>query len=126
MKPWLESCLTKLSGRSKLAEAIRYALGHWIGLSVFLDDGRVELDTNTVERAMRPIALSRKNSLFAGSDEGAEHWAIVASLIESCKLHDVNPATYLTDVITRLVNGHLDSRLNELTPWAWARLQRAN
>jgi hypothetical protein len=125
MKPWLETCLNKLSGRSKLAEAIRYALGHWQGLCVFLEDGRIELDTNPVERAMRPIALGRKNSLFAGSDEGAEHWAIIATLIENCKLHDVNPAAYLTDVITRLINGHLESRLNELTPWAWAKLHRS-
>src|SRR4051794_34288021 len=78
---WLTVQLGRVSGRSNLAEAIRYALRHWTGLVLFLDDGRFELDTNTIERAIRPIALGRKNSLFAGSDGGARHWAIVASLV---------------------------------------------
>jgi hypothetical protein len=68
--------------------------------SVPADDGRIEIDSNTVERSARPIALNRKNALFAGSDEGAENWAVLASLIETCKLHDVNPEAYLTDVLT--------------------------
>lgn len=125
MKLWQETCLLKLPGRGKLAEVIRYALGHWAGLVVFLNDGRVELDTNPVERAMRPIALNRKNSLFAGSDEGAEHWAILATLVENCKLPGINPTVYLTDVLTRLINGHKQSALHELTPWTWARLHAA-
>ena len=119
LKSWLEAQLAKVSGRSPMAGVIRYALTHWEGLTVFLSDGRVELDTNPVERAMRPIALNRKNALFAGSDEGAHHWAILATLVENCKLHGVNPTAYLTDVLTRLVNGHLQSRLGELTPWGW-------
>lgn len=85
-----------------------------------LDDGRTEIDSNTVERSMRPIALNRKNALFADSDEGAENWAMLASLIETCKLHTVNPKAYLTDLLTKLVNGWPNSRLAELTPWAWA------
>jgi IS66 C-terminal element len=68
----------------------------------------------------REIALSRKNALFAGSDGGAEHWAVVASLIESCKLNAVDPQAYRTDVITKIVNGHLNSRIDELLPWAYA------
>ena len=68
---------------------------------------------------MRPIALSRKNSLFAGCDEGAENWAAVASLIETCKLNDVNPQTYFTDLLTRLVNGWPQARIDELMPWCW-------
>lgn len=119
LKNWLEATLHKLPGRSPMAEAIRYSLSRWDGLTWFLEDGRIELDTNPVERAMRPIALNRKNALFAGSDEGAHHWAILASLIECCKLSGANPDAYLTDVLTRLVNGHLQSRLGELTPWAW-------
>lgn len=119
LKVWLEAMLHKVSGRSPMAEAIRYSLSRWDGLTWFLHDGRVELDTNPVERAMRPIALNRKNALFAGSDEGAEHWAILATLIECCKLSGVNPEAYLADVLTRLVGGHLQSRLAELTPWAW-------
>jgi transposase len=118
-KPWLEAQLAKVSGKSPTAEAIRYALTRWDGLTFFLGDGLVELDTSPVERAMRPIALNRKNALFAGSDEGAHHWAVLATLVENCKLHGVNPNVYLTDVLTRLVNGHLQSRLAELTPWAW-------
>jgi transposase len=78
---WLTAQLERVSGKSVLAEAIRYALRHWTGLVLFLDDGRLELDTNTVERAIRPIALGRKNSLFAGSDGGARHWAMMASLV---------------------------------------------
>jgi transposase len=66
------------------------------------------------------IALSRKNALFAGSDEGAENWAMLASLIESCKLHGINPEAYLTDVLTKLVNNWPNSRLAELTPWGWS------
>ena len=68
---------------------------------------------------MRPIALNRKNALFAGSDKGAEHWAMLVSLIETCKLHSINPEAYLTDVLTRLVNGWLNKRIAELTPWGW-------
>ncbi|MCR5875888.1 IS66 family transposase [Phenylobacterium sp. J426] len=125
LKSWLEEQLTRLPGRSQTAEAIRYIQTHWDGLTLFLDDGRIELDTNPVERTMRPIALNRKNALFAGSDEGAEHWAILATLIECCKLHGVNPAAYLEDVLTRLVNGHLNSRLDDLTPWNWKAAQAA-
>src|SRR3954447_14991620 len=78
---WLAAQLGRVSGKSTLGEAIRYALRHWQGLVLFLEDGRLELDTNTIERAIRPIALGRKNALFAGSDGGACHWAIVASLV---------------------------------------------
>ncbi len=77
-------------------------------------------DTNTVERAIRPVILSRKNALFAGSDEGGEHWAAVASLVETCKLNGVNPERYLADLLTRLVNGWPQGRIDELMPWCWA------
>lgn len=117
--------LRKVPGSSVIAEAIRYVLTRWDGLVMFVDDGHLELDTNPVERSMRPIALNRKNALFAGSDDGAEHWAILATLIECCKLNAINPADYLEDVITRLVNGHLNSRLDELTPWRWRTSRQA-
>jgi transposase len=122
LKPWLEAQLARLSGKSRLAEAIRYALKRWDGLSLFLDDGRIEIDSNTVERAIRPIALNRKNALFAGSDRGAEHWAVVASLVETCKLNGVNPQAYFADVLQRLVAGHPQSRINDLMPWAYAQV----
>ena len=119
-EPWLKDKLGLVSQKSKLAEAIRYALSRWAGLSRFLDDGRVEIDSNVVERAIRPIALNRKNALFAGSDGGAEHWAVVASLVETCKLNGVDPQAYLADVIARIVAGHPQSQLDDLLPWAYA------
>jgi transposase len=120
LRIWFEAQSAKLPARGPTAEAIRYALNHWDGLARFLDDGRIELDNNSVERSMRPVALSRKNSLFAGSDEGGEDWACLASLIETCKLNHVNPQAYFTDLLTRLVNGWPQKRIDELMPWFWA------
>ena len=117
---WLTAQLARLPGSSPTAEAIRYALNHQDGLVRFLDDGRIELDTNTVERAIRPICLSRKNALFASGDDGGARWAAVASLVETCKLNGVDPQRYFTDVLTRLVNGWPNSRVDELMPWRWA------
>lgn len=117
--PWLREKLELISQKTKLAEAIRYTLSRRDGLSRFLDDGRIEIDSNTVERSIRPIALNRKNALFAGSDGGAEHWAVVASLIETCKLNGVEPLGYLADVLTRIVNGHPNSQIDDLLPWAY-------
>jgi transposase len=118
---WLRAKLGLISQKGKLAEAIRYALSRWQGLTSFIDDGRIELDNNAVERAIRPITLNRKNALFAGSDGGAEHWATIASLIETCKLNDVDPLAYLTDALTRIVNGHPNSDIEQLFPWAYRR-----
>jgi transposase len=128
LKTWFDHQLTRLSGKSLTAEAIRYALHHWDGLTRFLDDGRIELDTNIVERSIRPIVINRKNALFAGHDEGAENWACIASLVETCKLHGVDPQTYFTDVLTKLVDLWPASRLDDLMPWNWesgAAVQRA-
>jgi transposase len=119
MRLWLEQRQAELPRKSPLAEAIGYPLNQWEGLTRFAGDGRIEIDSNTVERSMRPIALNRKNALFAGHDLGAENWAVLASLIETCKWHDVNPEAWLADVLTRLVNGWPNRRLAELTPWAW-------
>jgi transposase len=119
MNTWLEAQLLRLSSNSTLAEAIRYALGRWSGLTRFLQDGRVELDTNPVERAIRPVALGRKNHLFAGSDGGGARWAILCSLIETCKIHGIDSQAYLADVLTRLVNLWPNDRLDELLPWNW-------
>jgi transposase len=117
---WLNAQLGRVSGRSTLAKAIRYALSHWNGLALFLDDGRLEIDTNTVERAMRPIALGRKNALFAGADSGANHWAIVATLIQTAKLNEIDPLAWLTDVLQRIVSGRTKrNELHTLLPWNW-------
>ncbi|MGI4793734.1 MAG: IS66 family transposase, partial [Janthinobacterium lividum] len=117
LQAWLDLQLSRLPGRSRLAEAIRYALGRWSALTRFLDDGRIDLDTNPVERAIRPIALGRKNSLFAGSEGGANRWAIVASLVETARLNGVEPFAWLRDSLTLLITGHPASRLDELLPW---------
>lgn len=119
LRAWLDAQLPKLAARSRLAEAIRYALGRWQGLSRFLDDGRIELDTNPVERAIRPVALGRKNHLFAGSDGGGKRWATVCSLVETAKLNNVEPYAYLQNVLQRMIDGHPANRLDELLPWNW-------
>ena len=124
LRDWLETQLSKVSAKSPIAEAIRYGLNHWDGLVRFLDDGRIELDTNIVERSMRPVALTRKNALFAGHDDRAENWACIASLIETCKLQGIDPQAYLADVLTCLVNLWPNNRLDELLPWTWADARR--
>jgi transposase len=125
-RPWLEHQLARVSGKSGIADELRYGLNHWEGLVRFLDDGRIELDTNIVERGIRPIVLNRKNALFAGHDEGAENWACVASLIETCKLNDVEPQAYIADVLDKLVNLWPASRIDELMPWAWPKVHAAH
>jgi transposase len=119
LKIWLEQELGRLPPNSPLAEAIRYARARWPALCRFLDDGRIELDNNSVERAIRPIALGRKNHLFAGSDGGGHRWAVVCSLIASAKLNDIEPYAYLKDVLERMAAGHPANRLDELLPWNW-------
>jgi hypothetical protein len=120
LKAWMEAQLAAVSQKSTIAEAIRYGLKRWQGLICFLEDGRIEMDTNSVERANRLVAMTRKNSLFAGHDEGAFNWACVASLIETAKLNQLNPQAYLADVLTKLVNGWPMKKLDELLPWAWS------
>lgn len=126
LKTWLEQQLARVSTKSVIAEVIRYGLNHWDGLVRFLDDGRIELDTNIVERSIRPIVLNRKNALFAGHDQGAENWAAIASLVETCKLYGVDPQAYFADVLTKLVNLWPASRLDELMPWGWAAQRSAD
>jgi transposase len=124
LKAWLETRPIAVSEKSTIAEAIRYGLNRWDGLVRFLDDGRIEMDTNSVERAMRPIALNRKNSLFAGHDAGAANWACLASLIETAKIHGIDPQDYLADILAKLVNGWPAHNLDELLPCAWAEQYR--
>jgi transposase len=119
LRAWLEAKLAKVSGGSRIAQAIRYALKHWAGLTIFLDDGRVEIDSTVVECSIRPIALNRKNALFAGSDQGGVDWGVIASLIGTCKLNAVDPQAYLASTLTRLINRHPASQIDQLMPWAY-------
>ena len=123
---WLQDQLKSVSAKSTIADAIRYTLSRWEGLARFLDDGRIEIDSNVVERTMRPIALGRKNHLFAGSDWGGEHWAVVASLIETCKMNRIDPEACLRDVLARIVARHPMSRIDELLPFAYRPAQAEN
>ena len=116
MRPRLERQLHRLPTRSGLAEAIRYALARWVALCRFLDDDRIELDTNTVERAIRQITLGRKNHLFASSDCGADRWAVVATLITTAKLNGVEPYAYLKDVLERMSSGHSMAGIDGAVP----------
>jgi transposase len=120
LKVRLMEVRAEISGQSSLAKAIAYTLGHWDGLVAFLDDGRIEVDTNAVERTMRPIGLGRKNALFAGSAVGGRDWAILASLINSAKLNGLDPFGYMADVLERIVSGAVKANdLDRLLPWAW-------
>ena len=120
LKARLTETVGQLFSQSKLVEAINYALNHWDGLTLFLRDGRVEVDSNTVERSMRPIAMGRRNSLFSGSEGGAESWAILASIVNTAKLHELDPQAYLADVLERIVSGRTRShQLHELLAWNW-------
>jgi len=109
-----------ISRQSTLIKAIDYMLERWEGLTAFLDDGRLEPDTNTVERSIRPIAIGKKNSLFSGDEGGGETWAILSSLLNTAKLNGLDPEAYLTDVLERMVSGRTtNDRLHELLAWNW-------
>jgi transposase len=118
LRTWAEATVPQLSGRSELAGAFRYMLTRWAALTRAFDDGRIALDNNPAERALRSVAVGRKNYLFAGSDRGAERAAALYSLIETAKLNDLDPEAYLRDVLGRIAE-HPASKLNELLPWHW-------
>jgi transposase len=99
---------------------------HWPGLIRFLDDGTLELDTNPVENQIRPIALTRKNALFAGNEIGAENWAMLASLVATCKMSGVNPVDYLAATLRAILDGHPKSRIEDLMPWRFESSRQAS
>jgi len=113
---WLHTNLSSLSRKSELALAIRYALSHWVALTRYRDDGRIEIDNNAAERALRAVALGRKNWLFAGSDDGGERAAAIYSLLGSAKLNGIEPEGYLRYVLERIAD-HPINRIEELLPW---------
>jgi transposase len=116
LREWLESCLTRLSRKSDTTAAVKYALGLWEALVRYADDGRLEIDNNAAERALRVVALGRKNYLFAGSDAGGERAATLYSLMGTAKLNGLDPETYLRDVLSRIAD-HPINRIEELLPW---------
>lgn len=116
LKMWLDAKLGELSQKSELAVAIRYALTRWTALTRYRDDGRIEIDNNAAERALRAVALGRKNYLFAGSDAGGERAAAIYSLIGTAKLNGLDPEAYLREVISRIAE-HPINRIDELLPW---------
>ena len=116
---FLDGALTRLSGKSELAGAIRYARSRWPALSRYVDDGHLEISNNAAERAIRPLALGRKNWLFAGSDAGGERAAAVYTLIETAKLNGLDPEAYLRDVLGRIAE-HPVNRIAALLPWSLA------
>ena len=126
LKLRLEAVKDGVSRQSTLIKAIDYMLERWDGLTAFLDDGRLEPDTNTVERSIRPIGIGKKNSLFSGDEGGGETWAILASLLNTAKLNGVDPEAYLADILERMVSGATKSnQLRELLVWNWKAAREA-
>jgi len=115
-RPWLIARRDELSRKSDLAKAIGYALSRWTELTRFLDDGRLSIDNNAAERAIRPLALGRKNYLFAGSDSGGVRAAAICSLVETAKLKGIDPEKYLRDVLARIAD-HPINKIEQLMPW---------
>jgi transposase len=113
-----QDALPRISGKSKLAEAIRYAISRRATLERFLNDGRIEIDSNIVERAIRPQTITRKNSLFAGSDGGGRTWATIATLLQTAKMNDVDPLAWLTQTLERIANGWPNAEIDALMPWS--------
>lgn len=121
LETFLRAQTARLSGRSEMGKAVTYLLNHWDGLTLFLDHGRIEMDTNLVENQIRPLTLTRKNALFAGHDEGGRSWACLASLIATCKLNAVEPHAWLKATLEAIANGHPMSAIDDLMPWAFRR-----
>lgn len=116
LREWLEHSLEQVSRKSGLAEAVRYALGRWPALTRYCDDGRLEIDNNAAERALRPVALGRKNYLFAGSDPGGDRAAAMYTLLGTAKLNGLDPEAYLRHVLARIAE-HPINRIDALLPW---------
>jgi hypothetical protein len=123
---WADGVLAQVSARAPLAEALRYAVRLKPALLAYTEDGRLEIDNNLAENALRGIAVGRKNWLFAGADCGGERAAAIYSLIETAKLNGINPQAWLADVLDRIGRGHPINRMDELLPWNWVGLDASS
>ncbi len=120
LKAKLTELRDEVSPKSTLGKAVSYTLNHWGGLTAFLDDGRVEVDSNVVERSMKSVALTRKNALFVGSERGGKSFAVLASLVNTAKLNGVDPEAWLADVLERIISCNAKANeMESLLPWAW-------
>ncbi len=119
LKRYLQEQRRRLSAKANLAKAINYALGRWEALCLYTTDGRIGIDNNPAERALRGIAITRKNFLFLGSEAGGERAAIIYTVLETAKLNGLDPEAYLANIIDRMAKGHPAHRLKELLPWNW-------
>ena len=119
-KVWLKQVRAQVSAKSRLGDKLGYIARNWPGLEAFLTDGRVEIDSNAVENTIRPLALNRKNALFAGHDEGGRAWGRIASLIETAKMNGVEPFAYLKATLEAIAGGHPASKIDDLLPWAFS------
>ena len=119
LKNFMDQALTKISSKSSLAGAMRYALTRWTALTIYANDGHLEMTNNAAERAIRPLALGRKNWLFAGSDAGGDRAAMMYSIIQTARLNGLDPEAYLRDVMGRIAD-HPINQIDQLLPWNWA------
>ena len=123
LEAWLRAQAARLSRKSEMGKAVAYIPTRWGGLALFAGDARVEMDRNLVENQMRPLALGRKNALFAGHDEGAQNWARIASLIATCKMNGVEPFAYLKATREVIAAGHPPADIDDLLPWAFPKAE---
>jgi transposase len=121
LKVWFEAQRRRLSSKTGLSKAIRYSLTRWDALTLYVEDGRLGIDNNPAERALRGIALTRKNFLFLGSEVGGERAAVLYTVLQTAMLNGLDPEAYLADVIDRMAKGHTMNQLAELLPWNWNR-----
>ena len=118
LRAFLDTSLSRISGKSTLAQAIRYALSRWRALDRYVGDGRLDMSNNAAERAIRPLVLGRKNYLFCGSDAGGQRAACIYTVIETAKINGINPQTYLADILGRIAE-HPIQKIDSLLPWHW-------
>lgn len=121
LRSWLHEQRRRLSSKTNLAKALQYALTRWDALCLYTSDGRLGIDNNPAERALRTIAITRKNFLFLGSETGGDRAALIYTVLQLAKLNGLDPEAYLADVIDRMAKGHPINRLSELLPWNWTK-----